>query len=515
MTRDEKKFPVFAAVAAGALTFVLYLPSLWFDFVNWDDPAYIIDNPYIRTLNADLLVKAFATTLVGNWHPATVVSYALDYALWGLNPAGYHLTNSVLHSANAGLVALLTVRVASAVSGYGMTALASGLLSGLVFGFHPVHVESVAWVSERKDVLGALFFLLSVLSYLGYARSSSRSSYAASIGLFALGLMSKPMVVSLPLVLIVLDMYPLRRLDGGWQRRLLEKTPFFILSLFSAALTLWAQKGAMASVADIGLHGRLLTALKAYTFYMGKMIAPVGLLPLYPHPVEVRAMSAEYIFPAAVFLSITLLSVYAFRRNRAFAAVWLYYVLTLLPVSGLVQAGVQAAADRYAYLPSVAPTMLASFAAAHFCAGLKRPVHFYSASAAVFFALAVLAALASAQISVWRDSVSLWSYQIAATEGSGAAGDNPINLLPYYNRGLAFLYGGEYEKSIEDFTKVTDLNPGYKDAYVNRGTAYGITGRYGLAIRDFDKALLMDPADANALKNRALAYEGMKDKGGM
>ena len=410
---------------------------------------------------------------------------------------------------NSALVALIAVRIAQAIKLPERTALAGALLAGLIFGLHPVHVESVAWISERKDVLSAFFFLLSLLAYMRYALAPYRGLYAAALLLFALGLMSKPMVVSLPIVLLLLDLYPLERLGKGLKRAIIEKIPFFALSILSAAITLSTQQAAISTTADVSLQGRVMIALKAFIFYIGKLLVPAGLAPFYPHPGNVTVLSAEYVFTAIVFLAISLLCAYTFKKNKAFTAVWLYYVVTLTPVSGLVQAGAQAAADRYAYLPSVAPTILISFAAVHF-AGRLNGRSIFPVAAAILISSSILAALTWRQLPVWKDSLSLWSYQISIIEEKGAAADNPINLLPYYNRGSAYFDAGDYEKSIEDFTKVLFLNPGYKDAYVNRGSAYGILGRYGLALNDFNKALAIDPTDVAARKNRAMALEVLK-----
>jgi hypothetical protein len=379
------------AASVSLLTFLVYLPALLDGFVqNWDDGDYIINNPAIRSLNPNLLKWAFLRSYAANWHPLTWLSHAVDYALWGLNPLGYHLTNNILHAVNAVLVLLVTKHLLDYVRRVGRQeaslpdgqALAAAGVTALLFALHPLRVESVAWVSERKDLLCALFFLLSIRSYIFYAAGGffgagnahtdkspktytyRNKHYLFSLTFFVLALLSKPMAVSLPLVLLILDWYPFRR-RGFPKAVLAEKIPFFLLSLFSSVVTMVAQStaGAMELLAFVPLKTRLLVAAKSLVAYLWKMALPFHLAPFYPYPKEVSILSLSYLFPVFFLAGVTAGALFAAKRNRLWLAVWAFYVITLLPVLGIVQVGEQSMADRYTYLPCLAPSLLAAMGA--------------------------------------------------------------------------------------------------------------------------------------------------------
>ncbi|MDP2689108.1 MAG: hypothetical protein Q8P48_03235, partial [Deltaproteobacteria bacterium] len=367
--KDNRKIYL-ASAALVVVAFLIYLPSVGNGFVNWDDQAYVYENPYIRSLDISWLLTA---EVMGNWHPLTMLSYAADYALWGLDPRGYHLVNTVLHSLNTGLAALFAFLFFRAASGGkreadGLTkrsALFAAVIAALIFGLHPQRVESVAWVSERKDVLSGFFFLLSLIFYLRYAappRNGWAVSYAASLIFFVLAVMSKPMAITLPVALLVFDIYPLNRLSGMKKIRkaVIEKIPFFAVSVAAAYLAVWAQRsgGALAPLAPYPLGSRLMVAGKAVVFYLYKMALPFGLAPFYPREARPSFFSYEYAGAFVVVALISIFCIWAFKKNRIFAALWLYYLVTLSPVIGIIQVGSQAAADRYTYLPSLGPALL-------------------------------------------------------------------------------------------------------------------------------------------------------------
>ncbi len=533
---------VFSIIAA-AVTFAAYLPSLSNGFINWDDPAYVYANPDIRVFNLDFIKWAFTHVAVSNWHPLTIISLALDRALWGLNPLGYHLTNAVFHSSNTLLVCLLAAGLVRAGLGdgdelAGKKAVAAGLVTALLFGLHPLHVESVAWVSERKDVLSTFFFLLALLSYLSYVRGPAKGQgrgagwYAATLLFFAFGLLSKPMVITLPVVLLILDVYPLERLTrAAIARAVIEKVPFFALSGASAAVTVWAQKtgGAILSTGTYPLATRLFVAVRASIFYLYKMILPFGLAPYYPRPTHIHTLSLEYAGSLAAFVIISAFCALAYKRQKLYAAAWLFYLVTLLPVIGIVQVGGQAAADRYTYLPGLAPFFLAGVGASLL---YRRRALFTAVVAVVAFVLAVLTVN---QITVWRNSVTFWSYEIKmyprsvpiayinramAYEDAGrlkealADYDRALELnsgyAPLYNnRGLVLNSLGRYQEAITDFTRAIELDPRYADAYSNRGLALEHLGRYGAAVADFKAAVGLDPQLGAAYYNLANAYSEM------
>ncbi|MBE9531887.1 MAG: hypothetical protein IME98_03685, partial [Proteobacteria bacterium] len=273
------------AIIAAVVTFLIYLPVLDNGFVNWDDPYYVYRNPNIRSLD---IIWAFTAEVSSNWHPLTLLSHSLDYALFGLNPKGHHLTNILLHSINTFLVAILFFRLTmlglkDEKSSKTLFALTASLITALFFGIHPLRVESVAWISERKDLLYALFYILSLITYITYAirvknnEAGAKGFYAAALILFALSLMSKPMALSLPIVLVIIDIFPLERtnireLFGKKKMVLIEKIPFVLCSIFSAIVTLWAQagSGAMSTLEGAPLASRLLISLRAYSFYIYK-----------------------------------------------------------------------------------------------------------------------------------------------------------------------------------------------------------------------------------------------------
>jgi tetratricopeptide (TPR) repeat protein len=539
-----------AAVTAGA-AFVVFLPSLSNEFLLWDDNRLIYENPYIRTLDLEFFRWAFSAVVIASWYPLTLISFALDYAVWGPDPWGFHLTSVVLHSTNTFLVTVLVIRLVRIGRGRGEgldgTALAAGLVTALLFALHPLRVESVVWAAERKDVLYALFYLLSVLAYLRYTSKTPTSVpfYVASVVLFAMSLMSKPMAVTLPLVLLILDFYPLKRIStGGWLRdsakMVVEKAPYFILSVAVALVTYWTHisRGAPGAREIIPLTGRFAVAVSGYIFYLKKTLLPLGLAPYYPYPEGVSILSFEYAGSMALFSAVTALALATVKRNRVFAAAWLYYLVALVPVIGSMKGGDMVfAADRYTYLPClglfILPGLLAGRAFEGSLHKNLRPL----AVAAVLVVSAVLAALTVRQTAVWKDTVTLWSHQIklyphgsplaynnrglayqglgelelAVRDFSKAIELDPLAAGAYNNRGTALYGSGRYGPAIKDFTRAVELSPGYADAYNNRGAVYMGVGRPKDAIKDYSRALNLNPGDAMAYFNRGIAFNSMGD----
>jgi hypothetical protein len=369
-----KKGKWFVALAILILTVLVYLPVIQNDFVNWDDPEYVYENRNIQVLGLQSLKWMLTTFHAANWHPVTWFSHALDHALWGLNPMGHHLTSILLHGLNAFLVVILIMRllhhgksVNYRFAGYekenqlNRDSLIIAGVTGLFFGLHPIHVESVAWVSERKDVLYAFFYLLSIVLYIEYVSSRQGKKilyFGLSLGFFILSLMSKPMAVTLPVVLIILDFYPLERLSlknvfTSQRKIILEKLVFFGLSAVSSILTIQAQKsaGAIKPYFSIQFTERLLVAIRAPVFYLYKMLWPTDLAPLYPYPSGISFFRIEYIISFSVLFMITGFCIYSWKRQKIWTVVWAYYLITLFPVLGIIKVGDQAAADRYMYLP--------------------------------------------------------------------------------------------------------------------------------------------------------------------
>jgi len=513
-----RKTAFIAAALIGLITFVVYLPSLKGVFVNWDDWIYLSSNEHIRHLDGQFIRWVFTNPYASNYHPLTIISYAVDYSLWGFDPFGYHLENVMFHALNTVLVFVLTLRLmrcrplGGAQAQGNRTVLLAASVTAFLFGLHPIHVESVAWVSERKDVLFMFFALFSVLFYLEYARAlplgSGRNGvyYLASLVSFLLSLMSKPMAITMPAVLLIIDFWPLRRFEvrGGAKKAVLEKMPFFILSAVSAALTIWAQKEAIITDV-IPLSTRLLIAVKAYSFYLYKMLLPLDLAPYYPNmgAASTQFSSIEYTASIIVFFTLSVLCVFTIKRRGFFTAAWLYYVVTLLPVVGIIQVGGQAAADRYTYSPSLGPFMLAGAALGylyHKFADRRFPALIFTAVVAVL--AGSLCVITVAQIAVWKDSETLWSREIEVY---------PI-VFAYKNRANHYFQTGRFDRAIEDYTIA--LRPGTPDAaevYIKRGISYQRTGDYRRAADDFTAVIKSDQSNVNAYNNRGNAYKGMKD----
>ena len=341
------------ALAVAALTCLVFLPALDGRFLPWDDESNLVANRAWRGLGPSQLGWMLTSFHKGHWIPVTWLSFAVDYLVWGMDPRGYHLTNVLIHGANAGLVCLLVMRLLETATGVGGTArLAGAAAAALAFALHPLRVET-----ERRDVLSAFFFLLAILAYLRAVREESlwRSGWSwLALGAFALSLGSKSMAVSLPVVLLVLDAYPLGRVSAGaWRARLLEKAPFALLSLLAAAIAMVAVRsgGSVSSLGDLGVAQRLAISGYSVVFYLWKTLLPTGLSPLYELPLDLDPGSPMYRLSLTLVAAITIAALLLRRRWPWLLAVWAAYIVMLLPVVGIAHNGPQIAADRYTYLP--------------------------------------------------------------------------------------------------------------------------------------------------------------------
>jgi tetratricopeptide (TPR) repeat protein len=529
--RMKRKTPeYYLAASISLMTFLVYLPCLRNDFVNWDDNAYVFANPHIRSLDLPFFRWAFFRFYADNWHPLTWVSHAVDYTLWGLQPAGHHLTNIILHAVNTFLVVLLAAALAEAGKEQAtkkypqptpdrQSPLIVGGVTGMLFGLHPLHVESVAWVAERKDLLCALFFLLSIISYARYAaaatgeavRGTSQPSFVKRryllFTVFAFfALLSKPMAVSLPLVFLLLDWHPYRRIHSikTFLSSLAEKLPVLAMCLVSSVLTIFAQRagGTVVSIQAIPLSTRLLVAAKSLTAYLWKMLLPVNLLPYYPYPRSVSFLSFEYLLAIGLLLLITLSCLLAAGKRKEWLTVWGYYVATLLPVIGIFQVGNQSMADRYTYLPGLGPFFAAGLAAAWIWEKttiLEKGKGARSALVTLGVLLPVaFSSLTLVQMRVWKDDLSLWNYVIEKEPGR--------LFFAYNNRAEAYSKRGNYNQAIADYSEAIALDDHVAGLYNNRGTTYAAQSRYDLARADFEKAIEVGPQDASGYYNMACLY---------
>jgi protein O-mannosyl-transferase len=507
-------------VSLVAITWIVFGQTLRHDFVNFDDHVYVYENAVVsRGLSLSNVVWAFTHPHARNWHPLTTLSHMLDCQLFGLKPGGHHFTNVLLHTIAAVLLFILVQQVTRN--------LWPSAFVGAVFAIHPLHVESVAWIAERKDVLSAVFFMLTLGAYFRYVRAPSPTRYATISILFALGLMSKPMLVTVPLVLLLLDYWPLRR-EQSWPKLLTEKIPLFVLSAASCFITLLVQRGNTA-IDQLPFLWRLNNAIVSYIVYLWQMIWPAKLAVFYPHPNN--SLSLWQIVGAFLVLGAITCSVIMLRRTRPYLCVgWFWYVIMLLPVIGLVQVGEQARADRYTYLPQIGLCVAASW----LIVDLARQRHYRRsilATGAIVIAL-LLSWRASVQASYWKNSESLWNHALAVTSNNDVAHNNVGSLLmrrgqldeaiahfetalkirsqsaeSHYNLGLALIHNNLanalvrkrlLDEAIPHYEKAVALRPDYADAQYNFGIALSRAGRLDEAIGHWRETLSIQPNDTEA-----------------
>ena len=418
--------------ALALLTLAIYLPAFRFPFITYDDPLYVADNPHVLTgLSWDNLRWAFTTWHTGNWHPVTWLSLMLDAQLFGSNAGAYHVVNVVLHAANTVLLFLALIQLIRDANLWPAAVVAA------LFAVHPLHVESVAWVSERKDLLSAFFFLLALIFYARYAERPSFSRYATVAVLFICGLLAKPMVVTLPLVLLLLDIWPLRRAAGisprderarrgapslppsvaskSFPRLFLEKVPLFVVAAAMSVVTFLAQRSAGATVAMsiYRLPARIGNAFASYARYLGKVFWPYDLV--LPYPFAPRLDPTAVALAAALLVGISVIPVTTVRRWPYLLTGWLWFVGMLLPVIGLVQVGPQAMADRYMYLPSIGIFLAATWAFAEARSTLRLSPPVTAAIGGVV--IAGLALVTSNQLGYWKNSELLFGHSLAIYPG--------------------------------------------------------------------------------------------------
>src|SRR2546426_5353351 len=525
-------------------TLTAFLPTLQNQFVNWDDHENFLDNPHYRGLGWTHL-RWMWTTHLGHYIPLTWMTLGLDYLLWRMNPFGYHLTSLLLHAANAVafffVVRRILKRALPSPSERGHALAVSAGFAALVFAIHPLRVESVAWVTERRDVLSGLFYLSAILVYLRACERGARGRgwYWLSVAVFGCALLSKSMVVNLPVVLLILDVYPLRRLGGfvGWwsepaRRIYVEKIPFVLLAAAASAIAVMAQSSVHAaiSLAQLSVAGRLAISTYGLSFYLWKTVAPGNLSPLYELPPTVNPWAPPFLLSYGLVLAITAI-VLAFRRRvPGLLAAWVAYVVVLLPVLGIFQSGPQIAADRYTYLASLGWAILVS--AGVLSHWRRRPFLFTGLAACVLFGLGILT---WNQVQVWRDSEKLWTHALATYPKSSIAENNlgnvradqsklaeaiehyrqaldinPEHASAHYNLGNVLAQQGKLAEASEHHRQALRLKPDYADAHNNLGNVLAQQGMLAEASEQYQRALQIRPDDADAHNNlgTALAREG-------
>ena len=552
------------------VTLALYYPALHHPFVNYDDDGYVTDNVHVKAgLAWGTIVWAFTTYDQANWHPATWLSHALDCQLFQLDAAGHHATNVLLHAMNAALLFWILLQA----TGF----MGRSFMVAALFAVHPINVESVVWIAERKNILSMLFFLLALGVYRWYAREPQSKRYAAIAGLFALGLMAKPQIVTLPFVLLLWDYWPLRRMfaDGeppstgtektipiparSFSRLFLEKLPLVALSAVSAAITMKAQRVGGGINPDFSLSVRLANAVGSYARYVGKAVWPTRLAPMYPHPGN--SLAKWEVVTASLFLLAVTAIVAAGWRHRYLPVGWLWFLGTLIPMIGLVQVGRQAMADRYAYLPFIGLFIMICWGVADCMVAGGRwlesrrnklttagevtrrlPVSTILMATACAVVLVALITVSHRQIDYWRDNVTLWLHTLQVTnhnyeaeedlgEALLAKGEQSEALTHFYRatqidplRTLPHMYiavydqaHGKLQDAIEQYRKaikVTENSKTNPQAFGNMGHAYLQLGDLVQARESLQEAVRLDPQQMAVWLDLGLAKQKSGDLAG-
>jgi protein O-mannosyl-transferase len=482
---DRRGMAAGMCVLLGLAVLLVFGRTLQCDFINYDDDQYFYGNPHVQQgLTGGGVVWAFQTMYAANWHPMTWLSLMLDREIFGSGPLGPHLTNVLLHAANTVLLFLLLKNLTGA--------LWRSALAAALFGLHPLHVESVAWVSERKDVLSGLFFMLTLLAWGQYVKTStvhgprSKKFYGLSLLCFALGLMSKPMLVTMPLVLLLLDFWPLKR--PVVMQLVAEKLPFLALSGIVSVVTLIAQKGAVQPLTHISFGIRSVNAVVTCVRYLYKMFWPANLAIPYPH----YGYWPFWLFGAAAALMLTAVTFAVQYRNRYPFLItgWFWYLGMLIPVIGLVQVGMQSMADRYTYLPLIGVFIVLVWGAdAVFQRG-----HLPAAIRAVLagLVLAACAGRSGQQLAFWKNSETLFHHAAAVTRSNNTA---------YYNLGEYYVGQGRLDEAIENYRTAVQISPHYDDALNNLGVALAMKGDLDEAVGRIREAIHCRPDKADAYYN--------------
>ena len=538
MTDSQKDYRIVLFVALCLIIGIVavYIKVQKFDFVGFDDDLYVTQNHYVQKgISLEGIKWAFTTFHSANWHPVTWLSHMLDCELFGLNPAGHHWTNVEFHIANTLLLFFILFRMTG-------TIWRSAFVAAL-FALHPLHVESVAWISERKDVLSTFLGLLSIAAYYGYVKKSSAKYYLLVIVLFSLGLMAKPMLVTLPFVLLLLDFWPLKRFhfQSDFQLRseasvgdalrknyriILEKVPFFVLIAGSCIVTFFAQKseGAVKPMASLPLKYRMANAVVSYVKYVLKAIWPHKMAVFYPHPGS--TLPLWQIFGAALLILAACYGAIRTVKKYPYLLVGLlWYLGTLVPVIGLVQVGDQAMADRYAYIPLVGIFIIVSWGAWDLFKERRFQKIFLGMSAAVL--LAALSWVTFFQLNTWKNGVTLFEHAVNVTKNNYNAQNNlatalgptdldrairhykeALRIYPGFvmarnNLGLSYSRKGNYKEAALCFTKVLKIDPQNTDTRMDLANIFFLQGKPEKAISEYREILKADPENARAHYNLA------------
>jgi protein O-mannosyl-transferase len=515
-------------VGLTVLNLLIYADVFHYSFVNFDDDDYVYANPTVASgLTWNGVWWALTTDHQGNWHPVTWLSHMVDVQFFGLNAGRHHATNVILHILNSLMLFWLFYRMTNE--------LARSAFVAAIMAAHPLHVESVAWVAERKDVLSTFFLMLTIWAYLVYIRQPSSKRYVVVVLFFALGLMSKPMLVTLPFVLLLIDFWPLGRISAtesvSWQRLwpvIREKIPLFVLSAASSVVTFIVQQRAHAIAPSdvLPLNARVANGLESYVEYIEKIFWPAKLAPLYPYSSE---RSVSWVVALVILLLISALAIRAAKRYPYVPMGWFWFLGTLVPVIGFVQVGRQSMADRYAYVPLIGISILAAWGAADLL-GQAQYRKRILASASVL-AVLMCTVVAMQQVPYWENTVVMWNRVIAVTKDNytahhglaaelGLQGKNeeaiahlkealrirPDYTQAHYNMGLELVDQGRYDEAGIHFSEAVRLDPNFASAHNNLGNILVAQGRMAKAEAEYAAALRISPDYVDARSNLASAY---------
>jgi tetratricopeptide (TPR) repeat protein len=497
MSQQVKKSFVISIYFALAVSALLVFGQVRnFDFVNYDDNKYVSENPHVLNgLTADNVIWAFTTGFAEFWHPLTWLSLMLDRQLsfpGGANPAGFHITNLIFHIANT-LILFLILRQMT-------QKLWQSAFVAALFALHPLHVESVAWIAERKDVLSTFFWLLTMWAYAHYVKNPKLKWYLISLILFALGIMAKPMLVTLPFVLLLLDYWPLDRISRfQWKilyRLVLEKIPFIVLAIASSVITFLVQQSGrvVTSFDQLPLKFRIANVFISYVRYMEKLFYPSRLAAFYPHPLE--NVSVLYaVISAILLLAVTILVLRLAKNHRYLVTGWFWYLGTLVPVIGIVQVGSQAYADRYTYITLTGLFIIIAWGLPQLLK--KLPQRKIALGVSTVIVLTTLGICAHRQTSYWKNSVTLFSHALSVTQN---------NYVAYDGLGAAYGSLGRIDEAIDAFKQAVRIKPNYADAYFDLGCKYDRLGRFTEAMDAYKQAIKIRPDYAVAHNNLGVVY---------
>ena len=501
----KKKYTYLIVIFLLVATFITYGRILGNEFIGFDDNRYIIENNNIKSgINPESVKWAFTAVVFSNWHPLTWLSHMLDWCLFKDHAGGHHLISLLLH---IGVALFLFFFLSRMTNNLWSSAFVAALIA-----LHPLRVESVAWAAERKDVLSMFFGLAALYAYTLYTEKFQFSKYCLCLIFFALSLMAKPMLVTLPFVLLLLDFWPLERwpkemfvsikkcshLIGGL---LWEKAPFIFLTIVSSIVTIWAQNkgGSFASMKYLPFSSRVANAIISYVSYLGKIFSPVDLAVFYPY--EHSFPLWQILVSCFILIGITIVVIYAIKKFPFLFVGWFWYLGTLIPVIGLVQVGEQAMADRYTYLPSIGIAIMLVWGVPLLFQNetMRRKILF---PAGIFY-LTILAVLTWQQCGYWKNNITLFSHALQVTNN---------NYLAHNNLASALVEKGEIEEAIHHYNETISIMPAHilnskgHFIYNNRGNAYTLLGQNQQAIEDYNRAILLKPDFADPYNNRGSVY---------